>query len=1207
MLSSVSYTLGHEVENLTLTGAAAINGTGNDLSNTVTGNGAANVLNGGAGADRLVGGLGQDIYQIDEGDVVVEEENGGIDEVQTSFATYALGANVENLRGASASGQTLTGNGLANAITGGGGNDVLDGAAGADQLAGGLGNDIYFVGDGDGVAEAASAGTDEVRTALSAYALAANVENLLGLSASGQTLTGNGLVNAINGGAGNDVIDGAAGADQLAGGLGNDIYVADAGDGVTEAANAGTDEVRTVLAAYTLGANVENLRGLSPSGQILSGNVLVNAITGGGGNDVIDGGAGADLLVGGLGNDVYVIDAGDTVTEAANAGMDEIRTVFAAYTLGANLEYLTGTSPTGQALTGNALANRLTGAGGNDTLDGAAGADQLAGGLGNDLYRVDAGDTVVEAVNAGTDEVQTALAAYALTANVENLTGTLASGQALTGNGLANVVTGGGGNDTLNGGEGADRLTGGLGNDIYVFDAGDMVVEAANAGTDEVRTALAAYTLAASVEKLTGTAATGQSLTGNGLANQLAGGQGNDTLDGGAGPDQLAGGLGNDVYVIDSSDTVTEAANAGTDEIRTALAAYTLIANVENLRGLSAGGQTLTGNALANRLNGGSGNDILDGRAGTDQLAGGAGDDSYRVSDSTDAIVELAGEGANDRVHASVNYTLGTGVHAEILSTDLDTGTAPLILAGNELDNRIIGNAGANTLYGIGGIDRLEGLAGNDSYVVDRAEDVVVEAAGQGYDTVFSPVSYTLAAGSEIEGMSTLSRLGTQAIDFTGNAFHNMLYGNAGANRLSGGAGNDTLDGGAGNDRLDGGLGNDTATYADAASAVTVSLATTAAQNTGGGGTDTLVEVENLLGSAYADVLTGNGLANVLDGRGGADRMAGGAGHDVYYVDHAGDTVVENFNGGTDELRTTLATYSLVPLFDFEILTAASDIAHDFRGNSRNNVIIGGGGADILRLYDGGSDIVNAGAGNDTILFIGTLTAADRINGGDGVDTLVIQGPYGALTLTANIVQIETISILAGSNPGFGDPGTNRYDYVLTTHDSNFAAGVQARIDGSALLGGESLSFDGSAETNASFVVSGGKASDTLKGGGQADLIHGNLGADILAGGGGADTFRYDMTAESNSLSMDQILDFTPGTDKIDLSRIDARTNLAGDQAFIWIGSTAFSGNTAQLRAFEQGGVWILQGDVNGDRIADFTVALTLQGPAPLGAGDFIL
>ncbi|MGZ9063454.1 MAG: M10 family metallopeptidase C-terminal domain-containing protein, partial [Allosphingosinicella sp.] len=438
------------------------------------------------------------------------------------------------------------------------------------------------------------------------------------------------------------------------------------------------------------------------------------------------------------------------------------------------------------------------------------------------------------------------------------------------------------------------------------------------------------------------------------------------------------------------------------------------------------------------------------------------------------------------------------------------------------------------------------------------------------------------------------------------------------------------------------------------------------------------------------DKLGGEGGNDLLDGGAGADSMAGGTGNDVYFVDHVGDSVVENFLEGTDEIRTTLATYSLVPLFDFEILTAASDAAHDFRGNSRNNVLVGGGGADILRLYDGGSDIVNAGAGDDSIFFGGTLSAADRVNGGDGTDTLVLQGSYGALALTSNVTLIENISLLAGGNTNFGEPGTNLYDYVITTHDSNFAAGVQARINGSALLAGEDFTFNGSAETNASFVVSGGrgqdsltggfgndifffaedqfaagdrvnggpggydgmflrgsytidftapgytglftsienltlssatderyarggtefdyniilsnalvaagavltvsgtilgatetmildgsqesdgvlrlfggKANDTLKGGGQADLIHGNLGADTLAGGGGADMFRYDSIAESTSASRDQILDFTPGTDKIDLSRIDARTNLAGDQAFIWIGSTAFSGNTA--------------------------------------------
>ncbi|MGZ8308089.1 MAG: M10 family metallopeptidase C-terminal domain-containing protein, partial [Allosphingosinicella sp.] len=368
------------------------------------------------------------------------------------------------------------------------------------------------------------------------------------------------------------------------------------------------------------------------------------------------------------------------------------------------------------------------------------------------------------------------------------------------------------------------------------------------------------------------------------------------------------------------------------------------------------------------------------------------------------------------------------------------------------------------------------------------------------------------------------------------------------------------------------------------------------------------------------------------------------------------------------------------------------------------------------------------------IFFIGTLTAADRVNGGDGADTLVLQGPYGSLNLTSSITQIENISLLGGGNTNFGDPGTNLYDYVITTHDSNFAPGVQARINGSALLAGEDFTFDGSAETDASFVVYGGrgkdtltgglgndifffaedrfesgdtvnggsgydgmflrghytidfnapgytglftsienltltsatderyargggtefdynitlsnalvgaggvltvsgtiltasetmvldgslesdgvlrlfggKAGDTLKGGGQNDLIHGGLGADTLAGNGGSDSFRYQEAAESNSANMDHILDFTPGTDKLDLSRIDARTNLAGDQAFSWIGSNAFTGSAGQLRAYEQGGTWFVEGDVNGDSVADLVMALTLQGPTPLGAADFLL
>ncbi|HEX9966291.1 MAG TPA: M10 family metallopeptidase C-terminal domain-containing protein, partial [Allosphingosinicella sp.] len=135
----------------------------------------------------------------------------------------------------------------------------------------------------------------------------------------------------------------------------------------------------------------------------------------------------------------------------------------------------------------------------------------------------------------------------------------------------------------------------------------------------------------------------------------------------------------------------------------------------------------------------------------------------------------------------------------------------------------------------------------------------------------------------------------------------------------------------------------------------------------------------------------------------------------------------------------------------------------------------------------------------------------------------------------------------------------------------------------------------------------GSYSDDGLKGGGQSDLILGSLGADTLGGGGGADTFRYDEAADSTSASMDEIIDFTPGSDKIDLSRVDADSGAAGNQAFSWIGSNAFGGSAGQLRAYEQGGTWYVEGDTDGDSVADLVIALTLQGPTALGAGDFFL
>ena len=137
--------------------------------------------------------------------------------------------------------------------------------------------------------------------------------------------------------------------------------------------------------------------------------------------------------------------------------------------------------------------------------------------------------------------------------------------------------------------------------------------------------------------------------------------------------------------------------------------------------------------------------------------------------------------------------------------------------------------------------------------------------------------------------------------------------------------------------------------------------------------------------------------------------------------------------------------------------------------------------------------------------------------------------------------------------------------------------------------------------------VTGSSFADSLIGNLSANVLNGGGGADTLTGNGGADTFRYDATADSTGSASDAILDFTPGTDTIDLSRIDADTIAAGDQAFSFIGSAAFGNIAGQLRAFQSGGEWIVEGDTNGDGLADMVIALTLQGPTPLGAGDFML
>ena len=385
--SAATYTLAANLENLTLTGAAAINGTGNTLANVLTGNAVDNVLNGGSGADTLIGALGNDTYVVDNiGDVVTENAGQGTDLIQSSV-TFTASANIENMTLTGTGAINATGNALNNVLTGNTGNNVVDGGAGSDTMAGGAGNDTYVVDVAtDVVTEAASAGTDLVKASIS-YTLGSDVENLTLTGTANLNGTGNALANVLTGNSGNNVVDGGAGIDTMIGGAGDDTYIVDAvGEIVTEAASAGFDTVQSGV-GYTLGSNVEYLTLTGVSAIDGTGNTLANWLLGNGAVNTLDGGSGNDTLSGAAGDDTLI---GNTGNDLLQGGLDN--------------DTLTDTSGN-NLLDGGAGTDALTGGAAHEVFVGGTGADTLTTGGGADVIAFNLGDGA-DTVNAsvGTDD-----------------------------------------------------------------------------------------------------------------------------------------------------------------------------------------------------------------------------------------------------------------------------------------------------------------------------------------------------------------------------------------------------------------------------------------------------------------------------------------------------------------------------------------------------------------------------------------------------------------------------------------------------------------------------------------------------------------------------------------------------------------------------------------------------------------------------------
>jgi hypothetical protein len=244
-------------------------------------------------------------------------------------------------------------------------------------------------------------------------------------------------------------------------------------------------------------------------------------------------------------------------------------------------------------------------------------------------------------------------------------------------------------------------------------------------------------------------------------------------------------------------------------------------------------------------------------------------------------------------------------------------------------------------------------------------------------------------------------------------------------------------------------------------------------------------------------------------------------------------------------------------------------------GDGGNNVLNGTPQTDIFRLQQGGNDTANGLGSNDAFYFGAAFTAADTVNGGDGIDVLILQGNYSAgvtfgTGTTSNISSIESISLFAGNLTSYGDISNASYSYNLTMLDSNVAAGAALKVNGSGLRAGENFTFDGSAETDGQYLVYGGRGTDILKGGAMSDSFVFNFerfnGGDKVDGGLGYDVvyLRGDYSIDFNAVGFAGSL---VGVESVGLLSF-ADTNYAGggdgefDYSITWNNAMLATGQT---------------------------------------------
>jgi Ca2+-binding RTX toxin-like protein len=1053
------------------------------------------------------GGAGDDVYILNTGNAtVIEQVGGGNDEVRTNYGVIGLNANVERLTYTGTGAFTGYGNASDNIITGGAGNDVLFGGAGADQFIGGAGFDVAgytdstvgvtvnlktgvhsgiatgdtfvdieslrgsnfndtFVADSRAIAFDGSLGNmDTVDYSTSAAGINVDIRyNTPGRAGIGGDSEGDTLINIekVIGSAFNDTFSLDNLTATFEGGAGDDVYIINgAGGTVIEQVGGGNDEVRTTFGQIGLHANVERLTYIGTGAFVGYGNASDNIITGGNGNDILFGGDGADQFIGGAGFDV----AGYTDS-----------------TVGVTVNLKTGVH-SGIA-TGDTFVDieSLRGSNFNDTFVADSRAIAFDGSLGN------------------MDTVDYSTSAAGINVDIRyNTPGRAGIGGDSEGDTLINIekVIGSAFNDTFS----LDNLTatfeGGAGDDVYIINgAGGTVIEQVGGGNDEVRTTFGQIGLHANVERLTYIGTGAFVGYGNASDNIITGGNGNDILFGGDGADQFIGGAGFDIAgYTDSTVGVTVNLKTG---VHSGIATGDTFVGIESLRG-SNFNDTFVADGRAIAFDGSLGNmDTVDystsaaginveiryntpGRAGvggdsegdtliniekvigtayndtftldtlTATFEGGAGDDVYFINGAGGTVIEQVG-GGNDEVRTTFGQI---GLHANVERLTY-IGTGAFVGYGNASDNIITGGNGNDILFGGDGADQFIGGAGFD-------------IAGYTDSTV---------------GVTVNLKTGVHSGIATGDTF-------VGIESLRGSNFNDTFVADGRAIAFDGSLGNmDTVDYSTSAAGINVDIRYNTPGRAGIGGDaegDTLINIEKVIGTAFNDTFSIDLLTATFEG---------GAGDDVYIINGAGGTVIEQVGGGNDEVRTNYGVQGLNA--NVERLTYTGTGAFTGYGNAIDNIITGGIGNDVLFGGDGADQFIG-GAGMDTAGYTDS-TVGVTLNFKTGINSGIAAGDtYSGIE---RFLGSKVGDIFIGSGTAMAMDGSDGVDLV-SYEQSDSAVTIDLKTNANA--------GDAAGDTFAGFeIYQGSNFDDILSGSANTDIFVGGAGADRIDGREGFDSAWY--------------------------------------------------------------------------------------------------